>query len=196
MPYYPFTINVQSPNQTQFFKWFFCHLSLHLQIQSTVSSLNKSQNPTISTTGCLKKISLKWIVDLSPEATLNKNSVAFTCKWMWVCVHIHTYEERLYTVGIGRLHSGLQTHLDLTVTLYVTSLPATLNRALTHSHLFHSDANITKHRQMLPLPTHQSHIWIIKLELHFEKKKKRKGFFPKTKNVQKLHKYKTYSYLL
>ena len=56
------------------------------------------------------------------------------CKKPWS----HTFKDnRLNTDGIGRLHSWIQTHLDLTVTLYITSLPTTLNWALTHSHLFH-----------------------------------------------------------
>lgn len=56
------------------------------------------------------------------------------CKKPWP----HTFKDnRFNTDGTGRLHGWIQTHLDLTVTLYITSLPTTLNWALTHSHLFH-----------------------------------------------------------
>lgn len=73
---------------------------------------------------------------------------------MWLCKKPwpHTFEDnRFNTDGIGRLHSWIQTHLDLTVTLYITSLPTTLNWALTHSHLFHS-MQTSQNTENVPVP--------------------------------------------
>lgn len=68
------------------------------------------------------------------------------CKKPWP----HMFEDRFNTEGIGRLHSWIQTQLDLTVTLYITSLPTTLNWALAHSHLFHS-MQTPRNTENLPL---------------------------------------------
>lgn len=74
------------------------------------------------------------------------NSVAYTCELLWkmcvyvcVCVrsHDHTHLKIIDLTLMGLVDCTVEYRHTLTGTLYITSLPTTLNWALSHSHLFH-----------------------------------------------------------
>lgn len=160
--YDPLTINVQfrpelDSVQVSFF--FFPLLksntnTKHMTFLEKSWILHYLQNPT-------KSVWEKILV-LSPLAVLIMNSVANTCELLWkmsVCVcrckrpWPHTLKgNKFNTDGIDRLHSWTQTHLDLTITLYTTSLPTTLNWAL-HSHHFHPMQILQNTGRKWPFPT-------------------------------------------
>lgn len=91
------------------------------------------------------------------------NLVVYTCEPLWkMCVYVcmckkpwpHAFKDnRFNTDGIRRLHGWIQTHLDLTGTLYITSLPTTLNWALTHSHLFRPMQTSQNTEKKCPFPS-------------------------------------------
>lgn len=168
MPYYPLTINVQSPNQTFFFKF--------LSFKST--STNTKHGSFLKKSQILHYLQQvisynQFKVNHWPKSAAQpQRELSGFHLWTYVndmnvclcvCVRSHTFEgNRFNTDGTGRLHSWIQTHFDLTVTLYTASLPTTLNWALSHSHLFHS-MQTSQNTDFVsrPFPTHPRHtIWV------------------------------------